>query len=114
MRQRRAVPGWRTWACLVALALGGAAVVACGSNKGEGSTTAATTAIDHVHGLGVDSADGSLRIATHAGLFAPAADGGYVRVGESEDDFMGFSVNGAGDYLGSGHPAAGGVPPTSG
>jgi hypothetical protein len=59
----------------------------------------------HVHGLGVDPADGSLLIATHNGLFRLAADGVSPRlVGESLHDLMGFTVVGPGHFLASGHP----------
>jgi hypothetical protein len=59
----------------------------------------------HVHGLGVNPSDGALYIATHTGLFR-AADGQRkaTRVGDSEQDVMGFSVVGPDRFLGSGHP----------
>jgi hypothetical protein len=59
----------------------------------------------HVHGLGVDPKDGSLYIATHTGLFrSPKGGGSATRVGDSEQDVMGFSIPGRGRFLGSGHP----------
>jgi len=62
---------------------------------------------EHIHGLGVNPADESLMIATHYGLFraAPGEDEA-VRVGESHQDTMGFTVVGADRFLGSGHPDA--------
>lgn len=62
----------------------------------------------HVHGLGVDPGDGALMVATHNGLFRlPEGAARPVRVGESREDFMGFTVAGPGRYLASGHPGAG-------
>jgi hypothetical protein len=59
----------------------------------------------HVHGLGVDPADGSLFVATHTGLFrASAGERSAVRVGERYQDTMGFTVIGPNRFLGSGHP----------
>jgi hypothetical protein len=74
----------------------------------------------HVHGLGLDPADGSLVIATHSGLFrlAEGADEA-TPIGEERQDTMGFTVVGPGRYLGSGHPdpaaaAEQGLPPLLG
>jgi hypothetical protein len=59
----------------------------------------------HVHGLGVDPADGALYAATHSGLFRLPEDGGEpTRVANRYQDTMGFSVVGPGTFLGSGHP----------
>jgi hypothetical protein len=61
----------------------------------------------HVHGLGINPADGSLFIATHTGLFRVGRDSQRaVRVGDRFQDTMGFSVVGADRFLGSGHPDA--------
>jgi hypothetical protein len=59
----------------------------------------------HVHGLGVDPADGALLIATHTGTYrlSPGEDRAR-RIGESRQDTMGFTVAGPGTFLGSGHP----------
>lgn len=58
----------------------------------------------HVHGLGVDPADGTLYAATHSGLFVIPAQGKASRVANRYQDTMGFTVTGAGRFLGSGHP----------
>lgn len=70
----------------------------------------------HIHGLGVDPADGSLYIATHTGLFRAAeGESRGRRVGDRRQDTMGFTVAGPGDFLGSGHPdARDGLPPLLG
>ena len=61
--------------------------------------------LEHVHGLGIDPADGRLFIATHNGLFT-AAEGETMptQVGTSNQDIMGFSVAGPNRFVGSGHP----------
>jgi len=61
--------------------------------------------VSHVHGLGVNPADDSLIVATHNGSFRlPAGDDTAVRIGDSLQDTMGFSVVGPDHFLGSGHP----------
>lgn len=73
---------------------------------GGGETTTSTDAGPvHVHGLGVNPADGALFIATHTGLYrAGKEDSKSVRVGDNKQDTMGFTVAGADRFLGSGHP----------
>jgi len=59
----------------------------------------------HVHGLGINPADGALFIATHTGLFRVGADSRKaVRVADRHQDTMGFSVVGPNRFIGSGHP----------
>jgi photosystem II stability/assembly factor-like uncharacterized protein len=58
----------------------------------------------HVHGLGVNPADGDLYVATHSGLFRLPESGAAARVGTSYQDTMGFTVVGPNRFLGSGHP----------
>jgi photosystem II stability/assembly factor-like uncharacterized protein len=66
--------------------------------------------VAHVHGLGINPADGSLIVATHFGSFRIAADGDdAVRIGDSFQDTMGFTVAGPDHFLGSGHPDLEGV-----
>jgi hypothetical protein len=70
----------------------------------QGSSTADPGPV-HVHGLGIDPADGALFIATHTGLFrADEGKSKAVRVGDSHQDTMGFAVVGANRFVGSGHP----------
>jgi hypothetical protein len=57
----------------------------------------------HVHGLGINPADGTLYAATHTGLFA-VRDGAGHRVLNRLQDTMGFTVVGPDHFLGSGHP----------
>lgn len=59
----------------------------------------------HVHGLGVNPADGALFVATHTGLFrAGAREPSAERVADRYQDTMGFAVVGPNRFLGSGHP----------
>jgi photosystem II stability/assembly factor-like uncharacterized protein len=57
----------------------------------------------HVHGLGINPADGTLYAATHTGLFT-VRDGAGQRVADRLQDTMGFTVVGPDHFLGSGHP----------
>lgn len=67
--------------------------------------------IDHVHGLGVNPANGELHAAAHNGVFKVGADGKATRVGDGVQDTMGFTVVGADHFLGSGHPGQGDAGP---
>jgi hypothetical protein len=60
--------------------------------------------VEHVHGLGVDPADGTLYAATHYGLFHIPSSGRPQRVANRYQDTMGFTVVGPNHFLGSGHP----------
>ena len=87
-------------------------VGACGDDStiqsSEQQPAAETASVHHIHGLGVGSASGDLYVATHTGLFV-AADGQQQmrRIGDSEQDIMGFSVVGPDRFIGSGHPDPG-------
>ena len=58
----------------------------------------------HIHGLGFNPADGLLYVATHTGLYR-LADGQPELVGNRNWDVMGFTVRGADDFIGGGHPS---------
>lgn len=58
----------------------------------------------HIHGLGIDPADGVLSAASHHGVFRIPDGGVPERVSEVQDT-MGFTVVGPNHFLGSGHPA---------
>lgn len=80
----------------------------CGGSsiaEDPGPITAADPGPQHVHGLGIDPADGALLVATHTGLFRIARDSQEsVRVGAARQDAMGFVVTGPHRFLASGHP----------
>jgi hypothetical protein len=65
--------------------------------------------VAHVHGLGVNPADGALHVATHYGTFRIPEGGSAERVGGSYQDTMGFTVTGPDTFLGSGHPDVAGM-----
>lgn len=59
----------------------------------------------HVHGLGINPADGGLFVAAHTGLYrAPRGERTAKRVAERFQDTMGFTIAGPDHFLGSGHP----------
>lgn len=93
-------------ACLVALALGSAAACTPGADGGSAGAEPAAPelGVEHVHGLGVDPADGVLYAATHFGLWRMPEQGRATRVADRYQDTMGFTVVGPGTFLGSGHP----------
>ena len=92
--------------------------VACGDDAENESTGESLPAVGdagpiHVHGLGVNPADGALFVATHTGLFrAPQGEMRARRVADRFQDTMGFTVTGPDRFLGSGHPdGREGLPP---
>lgn len=73
------------------------------------SSSSPDPGVAHVHGLGVNPADGSLFVATHYGTFRLTGDAGAERMGDSFQDTMGFTVVGPDHFLGSGHPDVAGT-----
>lgn len=65
--------------------------------------------VAHVHGLGVDPADGTLYVATHHGTFRVPDEGQAQRAGDDFQDTMGFTIAGDRHFLGSGHPDVAGM-----
>lgn len=103
--KKRAIPTWLAVAAGLAFLLGIGLVARDDSNRGEGGTTASGgDAVAHVHGLGINPADGDLYAATHFGLFRIPDDGKARRVGDAIQDTMGFTIVGGNHFLGSGHP----------
>lgn len=110
-------PAVRTLLTVVGASIASLALVACGG--GSAGTANADTAADasdssdsswvlsHVHGLGVDPADGRVYVATHNGVYTVAKGGKPKFVGDSKDDFMGFTVTGDNTFVASGHGAEG-------
>ncbi len=99
---RRPTARWLVLGLLVALAAAG-----CSSGRQATPSPALTEdpGLVHVHGLGINPADGMLFAATHTGLFT-VGDGAASRVADRYQDTMGFTVVGADHFLGSGHPDA--------
>jgi hypothetical protein len=73
-----------------------------GSSPSSGESDARGLA--HIHGLGVNPADGALYAGTHYGVYKFGSNGDPELVGDVVQDFMGFTVAGPNDFLGSGHP----------
>lgn len=97
----------RVWSATIALVV--VLALACSRatdapGRSERPAAAADPGVVHVHGLGVDPADGALFAATHSGLFRINNDGTARRVADNYQDTMGFTVVGPGHFLGSGHP----------
>lgn len=91
---------------LAAIAL----ATACGGPAeptAETSSAGGKPVFAHVHGLGVDPADGRTYVATHHGLFRAGADGRLEPVAAVGRDLMGFTVAGPRMFLSSGHPGPG-------
>jgi hypothetical protein len=92
--------------------LGVVGVLAAGAllwQSGGGEGTPGVPATDpgpvHVHGLGVNPADGALFIATHTGMYrVEEGERKAERVGDRYQDTMGFTIVGPNRFLGSGHP----------
>lgn len=80
----------------------------CGGESGTGAgDQSAGAALEHVHGLGVDPADGVLYAGTHHGLFRAEESSVEGPVAGTVQDFMGFTVAGPKHFLASGHPGPG-------
>lgn len=100
-------------AAMAATALALALTLASCSGNGDsadstGSSAASGTTVSHIHGLGLDPGDQRLYVATHEGIYTPGPKGEPDLVGDSKDDFMGFTVAGDKTFYASGHPASGG------
>lgn len=85
-----------------ALLLSACAGTATGGTSDDGLPVVPASA-GHVHGAGVNPADGLLYLGTHAGLMV-VGDEEVESVGESTVDLMGFAVAGPDHFYASGHP----------
>ncbi|MFF4259247.1 F510_1955 family glycosylhydrolase [Streptomyces sp. NPDC001663] len=111
-------PTARTPFTVAVTALTSLALAACGggasSDTGEESAAShSESALSHVHGLGVDPADGRVYVATHDGLYTIAKGRKPKLVGDRRDDFMGFMVTGKNTFIASGHGAEGSDRPSN-
>lgn len=91
-----------------------ASLSACSADSGDGKDAdqSAEPAVSHVHGLGIDPADGRLYVATHEGVVVVSKSGKAETVSDKAD-YMGFTVVGPKTFLGSGHPAPGSDEPAN-
>ena len=102
-------PGGSRWVAVgvgtaVAVLAGVLALVVAGNESGTGRPPSAGERLAHVHGLGINPANGDLYAATHFGLFRVPTKGRAERVGKLVQDTMGFTVVGPDHFLASGHP----------
>jgi hypothetical protein len=81
-----------------------AIMTACSAPAPAPSGLVADDETVHVHGLGVNPADGRLYVASHLGLLRVGDGGRLERRGERLPDLMGFTVLGPDTFLASGHP----------
>ena len=96
---------WRRRAGAVSLAAIAALLVAsCGGFSETDEGSAGIDALGHVHGLGINPADGDLYAASHYGVFRLPSEGEPERIADRWQDTMGFTVVGPDRFLGSGHP----------
>lgn len=91
---------------IAALAVGGyvfSRLATLGETGGGGSAVSAEEVM-HLHGIGLNPADGRVYLATHAGVLRIGRDGRAVRLADRYQDTMGFTVAGPDRFFGSGHP----------
>lgn len=79
-------------------------LAACGSADEEPTAAAPDPGTGHLHGLGVDPADGAVYAAGHLGVFR-LVDAKAARVADHYQDTMGFTITGPRTFLASGHPS---------
>jgi hypothetical protein len=94
---------WRLPGLLLVVVAFGAA--ACGGNDDDDDRAVVRDEpLEHIHGVDA-TRDGTLFVATHEGLFTAASDGETLsRVGDRENDLMGFAVVDDDRFVASGHP----------
>ena len=98
---RGAFPAWAVVAGALAMLALLVVVVRDNDSPRQASSSGG---VSHVHGLGINPADGELYAATHLGLYRVPERGKAQRVGDAVQDTMGFTVVGPDRFLGSGHP----------
>jgi hypothetical protein len=89
---------------VVALIVTSALLVSACSASDSTSVKSDARGLAHIHGLGVNPADGALYAGTHYGVYRFADERAPELVGGVVQDFMGFTVAGPNHFLGSGHP----------
>ncbi len=100
----------RPVAVLRAAVVAAALVALAGCGQGLDDTAPAERTVErgrslaHVHGLGINPADGDLYAASHYGVFRLPANGEPEQIAGRSQDTMGFTIVGPDHFLGSGHP----------
>ncbi|MGW9403630.1 F510_1955 family glycosylhydrolase [Arthrobacter sp. NPDC055585] len=80
-------------------------LAACGQAGGGGQETTKPTYPTHVHALALKPGTTDVLIASHEGIYE--VSGSELRPTGANIDLMGFTVDGDGVYLASGHPGPG-------
>ncbi|WP_067819756.1 F510_1955 family glycosylhydrolase [Actinomadura kijaniata] len=106
-RRSRVFPRTRLASGAAITILASLGLAACAGDKKHPAPTqsAVSQGFGHVHGIGVDPADGAVYVGAHHGVFRVAGPGQAVRVAGRVQDTMGFAVIGPRTFLASGHPA---------
>jgi len=73
---------------------------------GTNTSAAAEAGVGHIHGVDLNTDDGTVYVATHRGLYRLEA-GRPVRVAHHLQDTMGLTITGPDRFLISGHPGPG-------
>ena len=99
-------PRARLWAAGLLLAVAAAlAVFAIQARQdSDGAPVTNDPGVAHVHGLGINPANGDVYAATHLGVFRITKGGKATRIADRYQDTMGFTVVGPDHFLASGHP----------
>ena len=100
-------PGWVGLAVLIALPVLSVLTVLVwvyGGTTERGAVATVEREMGHVHGLGFNTADDAIYVATHSGVFRIVEGAPPSRVADRHQDTMGFTVAGPATFLGSGHP----------
>jgi hypothetical protein len=98
---------WRRGSAVVVSVMAAILVGACAENGGGAGGDGhdgGDANLAHIHGLGINPADGKLYVASHGGLFRVTGEGEPAQIAGRTQDFMGFTVMGPDHFLGSGHP----------
>jgi photosystem II stability/assembly factor-like uncharacterized protein len=105
----RSSPSRGAKAFIGAAGLGLVAALSIAAVRDDDHSPAAADGVEvgHIHGIGVDPADGQLYIGAHLGTFGVDDDGAVEPVGAVRNDTMAFTVTGPGRFLASGHPEPG-------
>ena len=74
------------------------------SSTGTSPTQGEPRGPAHIHGLGINPADGALYAGTHYGVYRFTDERDPELVGGVVQDFMGFTIARPDHFLGSGHP----------
>jgi photosystem II stability/assembly factor-like uncharacterized protein len=104
MSTRRLRAGLFIATLVMAMGLAGCGQSDRSGNEASDGPAAGDPGFGHVHGLGLNPADGVLYAATHYGVWRLPTNGGPVRVADRYQDTMGFTIAGPDHFLGSGHP----------